>query len=222
VIIRPLISEEDVASPSPIRLLTFQPTEAQPVIDQALRSAVAGGGLIGSGQRRLIVGRRNADTVAERVIVSVWETATALEAWAGVAVRERELVPGIGACDLEVLPLEVRLDMDPGTEPAVLRIFRGTVREGELDSYVREARGGTLADVEAGRGPHALYLAVTPPTRFLTVSLWGDWSAIEQATGGDIRRPVATRHADRLTSGTARHYEIVADIPGPAPGRVAS
>lgn len=119
--------------------------------------------------------------------------------------------------DMLLEPLEVALGLVQPTEPQVLRIFRGAVREGELNAYVDEARAGTIADIEAGHGPHALYLGVDPPTEFVTVSLWDDWDAIESATGGDIRRPVATRHADRLTRGTAQHYEVVTDISAAIP-----
>jgi hypothetical protein len=209
-------SEEHVASPSPIRLLTFRPTEAPSLVDRDIRAAVTSGRLGGPGQRHLIVGRRGSDTDGERVIVSVWDTDGSMAAWAGgpftEIVAEQTLIPGIDVRGLEVLPVAVALGLVHATEPQVLRIFRGAVRDGELDAYIGEARAGTIADIEAGHGPHALYLAVDPPTTFLTVSLWDDWDAIESATGGDIRRPVATRHADRLTRGTAQHYEVVTDI----------
>lgn len=205
-----------MAGPSPIRLLTFRPTEAQSLVDREIRAAVAGGRLVGPGQRHLIVGRRGSDTDAERVIVSVWDTDGSMAAWAGgpftELVAEQALIPAMEVLALEVLPVAVALGLVQPTEPQVLRIFRGVVRDGELSAYVDEARAGTIADIEAGHGPHALYLAVDPPTAFVTVSLWGDWHAIESATGGDIRRPLATRHADRLTRGTAQHYEVVTDI----------
>jgi hypothetical protein len=205
-----------VASPSPIRLLTFRPTESQSLVDRDIRAAVASGRFGGPGQRHLMVGRRGSDAEGERVIVSVWDDDGSMAAWAGgpfnEIVAEQALIPAIEVRALEIMPVAVALGLVQPVEPQVLRIFRGDVREGELDAYVDEARTGTIADIEAGHGPHALYLAVDPPTAFLTVSLWGDWEAIERATGGDIRRPVATRHADRLSRGTAQHYEVVTDI----------
>jgi heme-degrading monooxygenase HmoA len=214
-------NEEHVASPSPIRLLTFRPTEAPSLVDRDIRAVVASGRLVGPGQRHLMVGRRGSDADAERVIVSVWDTDGSMAAWAGgpfnEIVAEQALIPTIEVRALEVLPLAVALGLVQPTEPQVLRIFRGAVRDGELNAYVDEARAGTIADIEAGHGPHALYLGVVPPTEFVTVSLWDDWDAIESATGGDVRRPVATRHADRLTRGTAQHYEVVTDISAAIP-----
>jgi heme-degrading monooxygenase HmoA len=200
--------EEHRAIPSPIRLLTFRPLETPSVVD-----------------RDLIVGRRTNGTDPERIVVSVWEASEPMEAWAGGsgidAVPERSLIAGIEVRALEVLALAAEFEVEQATPPSVLRVFRGVVRDGELDAYVDEAHAGTLADDKAGYGPHALYLGVDPPNRFLTVSLWADWSSIEAATGGDIRRPVATRHADRLTGGNAEHYEVVSDISGMPEARVS-
>jgi len=214
-----------VAIPSPIRLLAFRPLEPPALVDHKLRAAVEAGHLGAPGQRRLIVGRRNTGVEPERIVVSVWDEPASLEAWAGGsgpdAVPERSLIPGIEVRALEVLPIAAEFEGAQTVPPSVLRIFRGVVRDGDLDAYVDEAHAGTVADDGAGYGPHALYLGVDPPNRFLTVSLWADWSSIEAATGGDIRRPVATRHADRLTGGSAEHYEVVSDISGIPEGRVA-
>jgi hypothetical protein len=113
---------------------------------------------------------------------------------------------------LEAYELDVMLRFDQVPPPTLLRLFRGTVRSGELEAYVAEARAGTLADAAAGRGPSALYLAADPPDRFVTVSLWPDWTAIERATGGDIQQPIATRDSARLVEMDVVHYEVVADL----------
>jgi hypothetical protein len=48
-----------------------------------------------------------------------------------------------------------------------------------------------------------------PPDRFITVSLWPSWSAIEVATGGDIHRPIVTRDPRRIVGMDVEHYEVV-------------
>ena len=48
---------------------------------------------------------------------------------------------------------------------------------------------------------------------FVTLSTWTEWDVVEDATGGDIRRPAATRHAERLVAWSASHFEVV----GPEP-----
>lgn len=101
---------------------------------------------------------------------------------------------------------------DDRADPArVLRVFRGRVRAGELDAYIDEAATGTRADAAVGHGPLALYLGADPasPDTFVTTSAWGDWSEIERATGGDIRRPVATRHPERLVDADVLHFEVI-------------
>jgi hypothetical protein len=49
------------------------------------------------------------------------------------------------------------------------------------------------------------------PSRFVTVSAWTGWAAIEQATGGNIHQPLATRNAERLVAFDVGHYEILPD-----------
>ena len=51
---------------------------------------------------------------------------------------------------LEVHDLAIALRFDLREATRVLRVFRGGVRPGELDTYIEEARAGTLADT-AGR-----------------------------------------------------------------------
>jgi len=56
----------------------------------------------------------------------------------------------------------------------------------------------------------ALYLADRGDDRFVTISAWREWADIEWATGGDVRRPAATRQSERLLEWDVEHYEIVA------------
>jgi len=105
--------------------------------------------------------------------------------------------------------IRIELPFSTAEPPALLRLFRGTVRPGELEDYVSEVRTGTLADAETGRGPAALYLATDPPDDFVTVSLWSSWEAIALATGGDIARPTITKDSRRLVGIEVAHYETV-------------
>jgi hypothetical protein len=100
--------------------------------------------------------------------------------------------------------------------PRILRVFRGEVREGETDAYLEEARAGTLSDAAMNEGLVALYLGVEWPSRFVTVSAWTGWGAIEEATGGNTRRPLATRNAERLEAFDVGHYEILPNSLRPA------
>lgn len=93
--------------------------------------------------------------------------------------------------------------------PNILRVFSGTVLPGRLDEYVARAAEGTEIDGRTIDGLAALFLAVDPPTDFVTVSAWRDWASIELATGGNVRRPMATRHAELIARGTAAHYELI-------------
>jgi hypothetical protein len=120
-----------------------------------------------------------------------------------------EAAPEVGPSRIDVVTLAVDLSFELTEPPRILRVFRGQVREGELDLYVEEARNGTLADAAGPHSPLGLYLGAQPPSGFVTVSVWTGWESIEAATHGNIRQPIATSNAARLVGGRATHYEVV-------------
>ena len=197
-----------------MRLSAFRPVGDASALDATLRDDVAPrlanfDGLVGAW-----IGRQGPDRGHERQLVSIWDSRDALANALGDAVvipefdrdHGRDLV--VGPCETLALAIELEFDR-PGT-PQVLRIFHGEVRDGELERYVEEAKTGTLSDASTPTGPLGLFLGVDPPRRFVTISIWTDWAAIELTTGGNVRHPVATRHAELLTSVSADHYEILA------------
>jgi hypothetical protein len=198
---------------SVMRLSSFRPIGEASMLDATLRDEVLPRldgtlGLVGAW-----IGRQGADRGHERQLVSVWRSRSDLGDGIGDAVvvpdfdrdHGRDVIAGL----CETLPLEICLEFDRPGSPQVLRIFRGEVRD-QLKPYVETARTGTLSDAARPVGPLALFLGVDPPRRFITVSVWTDWGSIEATTGGDVHRPDATRHAERLASVAADHYEILA------------
>jgi len=115
----------------------------------------------------------------------------------------------------EVYRLRFGFRHDRPAPPRVLRLFRGRVREGELDAYVDDVHVGAMRDAQAIEGMLALYVGVEPPERFATVSVWADWESIEEATGSSVQRPASTRDASRLVDATATHYEVLPDTDRP-------
>lgn len=193
-----------------IRLFRFRP--AHPEFDQTLRTTMLPDLRRLPGLVDVHVGRHGPED-GDRIVVSVW-------------AERRSMIDGLGESldkpvfhvdrladttdrTLEIHPLEVDLRFDLDTPATILRLFRGTVRPGELDAYIEDARAGTMADAAGGRGPNALYLASVVPDRFITVSLWPDWTRIEKATGGDVHRPIVTRDPRRIVEMDVVHYEVV-------------
>jgi hypothetical protein len=158
-------------------------------------------------------GRRDLDTGADRIVATVWESRAAMIASVGASLEQSPFYPDRLAQTvdraLDTLDIRIELPFSTTEPPALLRLFRGQVRPGELEDYVSEVRTGTLADADAGRGPTALYLATDPPDGFVTVSLWSSWEAIALATGGDIERPTITKDSRRLVGIDVAHYETV-------------
>lgn len=151
----------------------------------------------------VVVGRQGPDELGPRVLASVWTSEAAMPPPLGSELGE------VADAAIEVAPVRVLFRADAGPAPRIIRLFRGRVRPGELARYVEEVRVGTAADDAAGHGPLALYLAesAASPDGFVTLSTWTSWPAVEAATGGDVNRPVATRHPERIVSAEVTHYE---------------
>jgi heme-degrading monooxygenase HmoA len=158
-------------------------------------------------------GRRDHESGGDRIVATVWESRDAMIESVGETVEESRFHPERLAQTvertLEVLDVRVALPSGTPERPALLRLFRGTVRPGELDDYVEDVRVGTQTDADGGRGPCSLYLAIDPPDAFVTISTWQSWEAITRATGGDIARPAFTRNSRRLVTMDVAHYESV-------------
>lgn len=193
-----------------IRILRFRPIWVG--LDVVVRDRLVPRMRTSPGLLDVMAGRQGPEELGGRIVVSVWSTAEAL---AAAHDGEDPAVTGRldGAEEIEVETYPLRIDFRSGSteSPRIVRVFRGQIRPGERDAYVEDARTGTLRDAAAGTGPLSLYLATGTgePDTVLTVSTWLDWGAIEAATGGDIRKPVATRHPERLLGWEAVHYEAI-------------
>jgi hypothetical protein len=199
--------------PTLMRLFGFRPVGSGAELDAALRDQVVPDLLEAPGITDVYVARGATEGAGERVIASIWESRDAMTAELGEASVigrfQPERVEDLMSSRLDVLPLAIGMTYQRPNPPTILRVYRGRVQPGELDNYVEEARLGALADAEVNLGLVALYLGTGRPTRFITVSAWTGWEAIENATGGDIRTPVRTRNSTRIAVGTAAHYEIL-------------
>ena len=66
-----------------------------------------------------------------------------------------------------------------------------------------------MADAVVNDGLVAFALGAAAADAFVTVSAWTGWPAIEEATGGNTRVPIATRNAIRLTGFEVSHFELL-------------
>lgn len=201
-----------------LRLLRFRVVGSSAAFDSRLRDDVMPRFVDEPGLLASYVGRRGAERADERMVASVWESHDAMRAAADdPATREAfsfDVDAEVADARVETVPLRLALGFDAHGEAQILRVFRGEVKPGEGEAYVGDVRRGVQADIDAGHGPQALFLGWCGPTAFVTMSAWRSWPTIESATGGNVRRPVATRNAVRLVSGAADHYEIVPEIAG--------
>ncbi|MFL5777477.1 MAG: hypothetical protein ACJ761_00910 [Chloroflexota bacterium] len=204
---------------SVIRLFRFRPVSRE--FDSIIRDVLVPDLRRLPGVIDVYTGRQGPDELGPRLIASVWESRRAMAAAVGETFRQPKFHPELlnesSDRELEFLPLAFGLRFQRDEAAAILRLGRGQVRPLELDSYVADAREGTLADSRRGRGPLALYLAPDGPDRFVTLSLWADWTSLQEATGGNVRNPTATRHAERLIAWEAAHFEALPNDPDPIP-----
>lgn len=171
---------------------------------ETMRTFVTQAGLTGAW-----FGRRTTEAGEERALVSVW--ATPQEESKGLRLAAFLDLPD-DPPDLEATVLPVAFDMRAPRRaaPAVLRLYDGLTRPGQLDAYVEEAMAASRQDSMRPDGPLAVCTALDRPDRFLTASIWSDWASLEACTGGDIRRPLVSRNVARLAGGGPSHYEIIA------------
>jgi hypothetical protein len=192
-----------------IRLFRFRPV--RPGFDEILRTDLIPDLCVQTGMLGCWSARQGPDELGPRVVVSVWDGASSagptLDPASDRFDRRYRDETTDWASELHPVRMFARFPVDG--ESRILRVFRGRVRPGELDAYEQEMRVGMEADANGTSGPAAICLAETGPDAFLTVSAWRDWPDIEASTGGDTRRPRATRRPDRLVDWDVSHFEIV-------------
>ena len=197
--------------PRVLRIFRFR--LAQPQSDAELRGVLLPDLLTKEGVVDVYGGRRDRPNPDERLVASVWSDRASMTAAVGDSIESSPFHPELldlstdrelSICELEFGDRDESMGI-----PAVLGLVEGKVRPGELGAYVDEARQGTIADRDAGRGPLALYLGCLGDDSFMTLSTWPDWATLQDATGGRLDRPIATRHAERLVDWTASHYEVM-------------
>jgi heme-degrading monooxygenase HmoA len=203
-----------VTEPGVMWLFRFRPVPV--AFDVTLRETLVPTLLGLPGLLDLYVGRQGPDEHGQRLIATVWATGDAVATVLGDAPeRSRLLSDHLSATaepELDCLPLGFGYRFDRPERPGLLRLVHGEVSAGGLERYVEQANAGTLADAAEGHGPLALYLARRSPDRFVTLSVWSDWATLQEATGGNVDQPIATRHARMLTDWRAGHYEAIPEL----------
>jgi hypothetical protein len=201
-----------------IRLFRFRPVRS--AFDLILREKMMPALLQLPGLSELYVGRQGPEELGPRLIATVWESRESMASAVSESLDHPIFLPEYlqesTDRELEFFRLTFGYRFARPEQPGVLRLVNGQVRREGLDRYVEEARAGTLADADQGRGPMALYLAPRSAERFVTLSVWSDWASLQEATGGELDRPIATRHAKLLDAWQAEHYEAIPGLGEPA------
>jgi len=195
-----------------LRVVTFLPASSESAVDAALRERVLPALLETPGCLDAWIGRHGAGD-RERLIAATWDR-PAPEAIEQTVLAGTELdggSPVITSKSVGSVAVWARFSRpEPGR---LVRVFHGTAKPDKLEAYVADARRGMEADATVNSGLSAFVLARGGPDAFTTLSVWTDWASIEQATGGNVRRPATTRHADHLADYRITHYELLpADI----------
>jgi hypothetical protein len=200
-----------------LRLFRFRPV--RPAFDSILRDVLLPDLAAVHGIDEIIVGRRGPGELGERLIATIWSSRAAMVASVGESFDEpvfhAELLDESTDRTLKVAPIVFDVGSTEPLEPSVVRLVLGRTKPDAHATYLEEARAGTDADLEAGRGPIRLCLADLGENRFATVSIWGQWDTVGEATGGSVADPTATRHSELLDEWQVDHYELVPGIPQP-------
>ena len=197
-----------------LRVVTLEAQVPEPELDAALRDELVPELSRLPDLRHCFTARQGRAGEEVRIIASVWggarpvpESPEALP----IGRAGRQIKPLLERAQVEQLPIEVQARFERPESARILRVFRGHVVAGEMDAYLEEAQRGMLADASINSGLSAFYLGTERPDDFVTVSAWSSWSAIEMATGGDVRRPFVTRNSARLASHEVAHFEVLGE-----------
>jgi hypothetical protein len=193
---------------SVIRVFSFR--AARRGFDDTLRTVFVPDLLGMAGIVDCYVGRQGPDDEGPRIVATVWGSREAMVDAVGeeLGVFHPEHLDATTDQALGIFDLRVDWHL-AGEQPKILRVLRGQVRPGELEPYIADVRHGVELDAQAAHGPAALFLGEAGPDAFVTVSAWREWAHIERATGGNVARPMATRHPERLLRWHVEHYELV-------------
>lgn len=198
-----------------MRLFRFRPADSG--FDTTFREVMLPD-LVGlPGLEAVFAGRQGPSDVGERVVATIWASHDAMASGVGTSfdrpIFHPEYLPDTVDKRLDVGRIAYTFETGEIGNPQVIRLLFGRTLPGRLAEYVARAREGTEIDHAAGRAPLALHLVELDEDRFVTLSLWGQWSKLGEATGGTIEVPVATRHRELLAEWHAEHYEAMPDVP---------
>jgi len=200
-----------------LRVFRFRPV--RPAFDAIVREVMVPDLQRLDGIEATVVGRRGPGELGERVIATVWRTRDAMEAGVGSSfdspVFHPEYLGETEARRLDVASIAFCWSPGSAAEVGVVRLVVGRAQAAKREQYVEEARAGTQTDLDAGRGPLALYLGTLDEDRFATLSMWSEWSMVGEATGGSLTHPEATRHDELLIDWEVDHYEVVPGVVTP-------
>ena len=204
-----------------LRLFRFRP--ARPAFDAIFREVMLPDLVAAEGIDEIVVGRRGPGELGERLIATIWNSEAAMDAAVGSSfdrpVFHPELIDELTDRRLDIAPILFEHGSMAGQDPQVVRLVIGLTKPDTRAAYVEEARAGTAADAAAGHGPIRLCLADLGVDRFATISIWGEWSTVGEATGSSVGNPTATRHSELLEEWHVDHYELVPGIPQPPRSR---
>jgi hypothetical protein len=200
-----------------LRVITFQALGSDSAIDGVLRSSVVPQLLEQPALVDAWQGRRGA-TDNNHILASTWTDDPEISAegppdLAALADRVLAVLGGAAIVSVEQLELAVHARFSRPDPARILRVLRGRVRPGELEAYIADARAGMTADAQVNDGLVSFALGHDGAVSFITVSTWTGWPAIEAATGGNTRRPIATRNVRRLVDFDAVHLELLPEAP---------
>jgi hypothetical protein len=195
-----------------LRLSRFRTT--LPAFDAVLRRTVLPGIRASTGALGVLAGRQGPDELGTRILASVWSSEAAMRDALGDRSEVAEVEPIEATADhsIELVTVwEFELALAP-LSTGILRIARGRIGASDPPATSIQRLASDLGALRAeGAGPHDLIIAEPGPHAFLMVSTWGDWSAIERATGASIDGPLQPKRMAALEAFQADHFELLSD-----------
>lgn len=148
----------------------------------------------------------------EIAVVSCWNSPGEMEAEAtlGWEDSDPELAAAVGSITPEVYLCRAWGHWPRADQPLLLRVFRGSLVEGNAADFNAAAMAQYVANFERNPRCAAIVAGIDAAARIVLATLWTSWDAIVTATGGDLRQVLPVTLPGWSVGGSAVHYELIA------------
>lgn len=147
----------------------------------------------------------------EVIVVSTWRSAEEMEreVESGQHLFSPELRAAVATMTTRTFEVKAFGSWKRESKPVLIRIFTGTVVEGDPGAFDDAAAATYVSMFESNPRCAGIVAAIGDDGVVVLASLWTNWDAVVTATAGDLRQVLPLRLPGYEVAGNAVHYEVI-------------